>query len=47
LNLQPLFLPRRGGLRCATHELNYTRIACNSKNYLQIFSRLRISPHNA
>ncbi len=46
LNLQPLFLPRRGGLRCATHELNYTRIACNSKNYLQIFSRLRISPHN-
>lgn len=34
--LLPLF-PRRGGLRCACHELNYTRIACNSKNFLQLF----------
>ena len=36
LFLLPLF-PRRGGLRCATHELNYTRIACNSKNFFELF----------
>lgn len=44
--LQPLFFPRRGGLRCATHELNYIRNACNVKNYFQQFSRRSISPHN-
>lgn len=33
--LLPLFLPRRGGLRCASLELNNTRIACKCKNFLQ------------
>lgn len=45
--LLPLFLPRRGGLRCATHELNYTRIACNSKKYFREIAEAEISPHNA
>jgi hypothetical protein len=36
-NLLPLF-PRRGWLRCASNELNYTRIACNSKSFLTYFS---------
>ena len=44
--LQPLF-PRRGGLQCATHELNYTRNPCNSKNYFYKFSEAMISPYNA
>lgn len=34
--LQPL-IPRRGGLRCASHELNYTRNARKRKNYLKLF----------
>ena len=45
--LLPLFLPRRGGLRCATHELNYTRNACNSKKYFREHAEAGISPHNA
>ena len=44
--LQPL-IPRRGGLRCATHELNYTRIACNCKSFLQKISEAARAPHNA
>jgi len=36
--LQPL-IPRRGGLRCASHELNYTRIARKRKNFFENFSR--------
>ena len=43
--LQPL-IPRRGGLRCATHELNYTRIACNFKSFLQKISEAMRAPHN-
>lgn len=36
--LQPL-IPRRGGLRCASHELNYTLIARKRKNFFENFSR--------
>lgn len=36
--LQPL-IPRRGGLRCASHELNYTRNARKRKNFFENFSR--------
>lgn len=43
-HLQPLLLPRRGGLRCATHELNYTRIACNGKGFLHKFNEAP-TPH--
>lgn len=44
--LQPLD-PRRGGQKHSVHGLNYTRNACNCKNYLQQFSMRRLSPHNA
>ena len=45
--LLPLFLPRRGGLRCATHELNYTRNACNVKKYFRKITEAVTAPHNA
>ncbi len=34
------------GLRHATHELNYTRNPCNSKNYFRQNAEAGISPHN-
>ncbi len=40
-------LLRLFGLRCATHELNYTRIPCNSKKYFMENAEAGISPHNA
>lgn len=45
-NLLPLF-PRRGGLRCATHELNYTRNACKRKGFLRKISEAVTAPHNS
>jgi len=34
------------GLRRATHELNYTRIPCNSKSFLQKLNEAPTPPHN-
>lgn len=45
--LQPLVTRGAVAARSALHELNNTRIARKVNNYFQIFSRRRISPHNA
>ena len=45
--LQPLVTRGAVAAQNALHETNNTRIARNVNNYLQIFSRRRISPHNA
>ncbi len=44
-HLLPL-IPRRGGQQRAAHELNYTRIACIRKSFLQKFNEAPTPPHN-
>ena len=45
-HLLPL-IPRRGGQQRAVHELKYTRIACNRKNFLHKFTEALKPAHNA